>query len=586
VGKRALLFVLAAATACGARTELFGGEPSLDAGETRDAATFDAGARDAALDTGTLDAAPDACSLNCTPGDVLAPRPIAPLSTARATSQRPRLRWELANGEDGAQVEICRDRACTMALVTFVASGTSGTPPAPLGKGVYYWRLRGRANGLTGTPVSPTWELFIGARSAPIDSSFGTTLDVNEDGYADALIAAFATGAQGGVGSVYLYKGGPMAPPSTPTTIDSPLGLGGLFGTSVASAGDVNGDGFADVVIGARGETGQPDGAALVYLGGPNGLSTSYTRLTSPDTTGFGMSVASAGDVNGDGYADVVVGAYWYGHAYVYLGGANGISTSPITLVGSGNQFGISVAGAGDVNGDGYADILVGANRDGPGVAYLFLGSANGPSASPLAITSPVPMQTFSINFGYSVSGAGDVNGDGLSDVVIGSATFVNGGVALVYLGTAGGLASTPASLVANGPTLYFGQSVAGAGDVNGDGYDDVVVANGVNQVPGSLFLYLGSANGITTTQAFFANVGGGYANVVAGAGDMNGDGFADFLSGAEYGSNGNGGIATVFFGAATVTPALRYTAFARPMGAGMFGNAVARWSPRVRMKR
>jgi hypothetical protein len=145
----------------------------------------------------------------------------------------------------------------------------------------------------------------------------------------------------------------------------------GEFGRSVASAGDVNGDGYADLVVGAIGQDAGAlqEGNAFVYLGGPTAVpSTPSTTLDNPANQAngyFGRRVASAGDVNADGYADLVVGAPGQnagslaeGNAFVYLGGPTGVPATPSTTLDNpanqvGGNFGFSVASAGDVNGDG-----------------------------------------------------------------------------------------------------------------------------------------------------------------------------------------------------------------------------------------
>jgi len=149
-----------------------------------------------------------------------------------------------------------------------------------------------------------------------------------------------------------------------------------FFGGSVASAGDVNGDGYADIIVGASNAPGagtNDTGEAYVYYGSSSGLGTSAVWNVNGEASGdrFGVSVASAGDVNGDGYADVIVGANYNddgasnaGEAYVYYGSASGLSATPDWSdqgEASGDYFGVSVASAGDVNGDGYADVIVGA---------------------------------------------------------------------------------------------------------------------------------------------------------------------------------------------------------------------------------
>jgi hypothetical protein len=157
-------------------------------------------------------------------------------------------------------------------------------------------------------------------------------------------------------------------------------------------------------------------------------LSTPALTLTGENTNNyFGYSVATTGDVNGDGYADVVVGAYGYnsltGRAYVYYGSAAGLSATPaLTLTGEnpGDQFGFSVATAGGVNGDGYSDVVVGlpGSLSGTGRVYVYHGSPAGLSATPaLTLTGENPNDAF----GSSVATAGDVNGDGYADLVVGA---------------------------------------------------------------------------------------------------------------------------------------------------------------------
>jgi FG-GAP repeat. len=189
---------------------------------------------------------------------------------------------------------------------------------------------------------------------------------------------------------------------------------------------------------------------------------------TTPDWTAesnqanaqFGWSVASAGDVNGDGFSDVIVGAPNFdngendeGAAFVYHGSTSGLSTTPDWAAESDQvsaQFGYSVASAGDVNGDGFSDVIVGARlfdngETDEGAAFVYHGSFFG--------LSPTPDWTAESNqanaeFGISVASAGDVNGDGFSDVIVGAPNFDNGetdeGAAFVYHGSASGLSTTP----------------------------------------------------------------------------------------------------------------------------------------------
>src|SRR5262249_17807859 len=117
-----------------------------------------------------------------------APRLMAPLSTSTVTSQRPTLHWVLSGVADGARVQICRDHAGSSVLTSVDAVGASGRPAADLPTGVLFWRAFGRSGEVTGIEATPTWEFTVGHRSAPVDTSWGSTLDVNADGYADVLV--------------------------------------------------------------------------------------------------------------------------------------------------------------------------------------------------------------------------------------------------------------------------------------------------------------------------------------------------------------------------------------------------------------
>jgi hypothetical protein len=278
--------------------------------------------------------------------------------------------------------------------------------------------------------------------------------------------------------------------------------IGADFGWSVATAGDVNGDGYADVIVGARNyDNGEEDeGAAFVWLGsaqwlGANGIPSNADWRAEGNQAGayFGVSVASAGDVNGDGYSDVIAGAEWHdngqvdeGRAYVYHGSASGPSAAPSWTEErnqAGEYFGYSVASAGDVNGDGFSDVIVGAPEyDGShvdeGRAWVFHGSSSGLASAAAWFADIDQAET---QFGASVATAGDVNGDGFSDVIVGAWLYDHGqadeGQAFVYLGSATGLGAA-ASWTADGDqaSAHFGWSVASAGDVDGDGTSDVIV--------------------------------------------------------------------------------------------------------------
>ena len=414
------------------------------------------------------------------------------------------------------------------------------------------------------TVVSASWEVL----GDQFDERFGNSVsgagDVNGDGFADVIVGA--PQFDGGFfdeGRAFVFLGSSTGPAPLPAWTADGGQAGAWFGYSVASAGDVNRDGFGDIIVGARlyDNVQIDEGRAFVYLGSASGLGSTPAWTAEPDQAGalFGSSVASAGDVNGDGYGDVIVGAPSFdtpvnvdeGRAFVYLGSATGLSTSPWWSAGSNlfsSAYGASVARAGDVNGDGFGDIIVGAplydNAGFPdeGRVFVYLG----PLFDPNSPGTTNPIWTFDSNktqaqLGYSVAGAGDVNGDGFADVIIG-APFLGSGQVFVFNGSAAGPSLSPDwNAKINKSPAEFGSSVAGAGDVNGDGIADIVVGaprTGSNSTAGqgSVRVYYGSRMGLANTPAF--SIQGAQANAlfggsVASAGDVNRDGLADFIVGS-----------------------------------------------------
>ncbi|MBW2691617.1 MAG: FG-GAP repeat protein [Deltaproteobacteria bacterium] len=433
--------------------------------------------------------------------------------------------------------------------------------------------------------------------------------DVNDDGYADVIVGAYRYDAgeiDEGAAFVFLGSADGIVANGNPLNADAQLESNqgdGWLGWSVAGAGDVNGDGYADVIVGAYRyffpTTVIEVGAAFIYLGSASGIvargnpSNANTNFLGGRINAWlGYSVAGAGDIDDDGYADVIVGAPNYdvstirpevskrtGAAFIFYGTASGIpngssETADTKLkapdgsnVKLGTFFGWSVAGAGDVDDDGYADVIIGApfyefptpqgapKELNEGVAFVYLGSAGGiADGGPNAADTQLQSNQASAYLGHSVAEAGDVNGDGYSDVIVGAVLYdageIDEGAAFVFHGGAAGIAdgdpSTAATQIeSDQETAKLGQSVAGAGDINGDGYADVIVGAyrydaGENE-EGAAFLYLGSASGIV------ANGNPANADVqlesnqewawlgysVAGAGDVNDDGVPDVIVGA-----------------------------------------------------
>ncbi|MCE7066293.1 FG-GAP-like repeat-containing protein [Dyadobacter sp. CY326] len=423
--------------------------------------------------------------------------------------------------------------------------------------------------------------------------------DVNGDGYSDIILGAnMYDKGQTNEGVAFVHYGSGQGVSAAPAVVLEKNQVEAQLGYSVASAGDVNGDGYADVIVGAMyyDNDQSNEGAAFIYQGSSTGLSANPVSTLESNQAGaqFGSNVSSAGDVNGDGYSDVVVGAIVYdnghndeGAAFVWLGKAEGVNSYPTKFYGipytdgespySGN-FGQAVTTAGDINGDGFGDIIICDSGYDNGVyhsyggAFIYYGSPQGIDVNSVTIIDNIPEKKY---FGESVASAGDVNGDGYDDIIIGDTSFeenhdpkngiiTDGGGAFVYYGSSQGInKNNPSILRSVNPETNreFAESVAGAGDVNGDGYDDVVVGDSwytnpvTNQQLGATFVYYGSAQGINTNVAIVleGKKNSKFGGSVACAGDINGDGFDDIIAGAANYNGGSGwvGAAYLFYGSA-----------------------------------
>lgn len=374
----------------------------------------------------------------------------------------------------------------------------------------------------------------------------GTLGDVNSDGYADILVGArYAdVGALTDSGSVSVFSGANGAE----LIHLNGEGAGDWFGVSVAGIGDINGDGVPDFIVGAqfakRGN-GQQTGAAYVYSGA-NGAQ--LYRLFGDASDGrFGVSVAGGRDINGDGIPDFVVGAYTAGAAYIYSG-ANGGLIAKLTGT-SGTWYGFTVAMLADVNGDGKGEIVVTAPQDGAGSVRVYSGATR-------ALLYTLKGEKTGDWFGFAAADGGDLNGDQKSELLIGAreaspSGHTNAGSVYVYEGKNGTLLRR---LDGTNDRDAFGTSVAAVGDMNRDGVNDIVVGarfalNSSNQPTGAALVYSGS-DGSQITKVNGELTQDWFGGSVAAVGDINGDGWLEWLVGAagsDPGGRSNAGQAYVF---------------------------------------
>jgi len=453
-----------------------------------------------------------------------------------------------------------------------------------------------------------------------------TAGDINKDGYDDFLVGAPQWASQRGI--VYVIYGGPtnsfvdidlsttsLDPASTGFAIMGET-AGDQFGYSVSTAGDMNKDGYADIVIGANARN-TNQGAAYVIFGRPtfsSNIDLSSTPLD-PTSTGFmiagitagdqfGYSVSEAGDINKDGYGDIIISAYLrnseQGSVYVIYGqptySSNFIlGTTPLnpaisgfTLTGAlaGDHFGSSVSGIGDINGDTYDDFAIGAEarNSWQGAVYVVYGQAtpgdidlsSGAALSPASTGFRIYGGALGDNFGFTVSKAGDVNNDGIVDILVGAwAVDSAAGAAYVIYG-----ALTPADLdlslavldpgttgfKVSGGTAgdHLGSAVSTAGDMNGDGYSDILVgADWWNSSQGAAYVIYGRetpenidfSSGMVLdpeTTGFTIKGAGTPNNLGFGvgiAGDINSDGFPDILVGMYTKDSGRGAVNVIHAG-------------------------------------
>lgn len=369
------------------------------------------------------------------------------------------------------------------------------------------------------------WSIVSGNSGEGLGFAVCSAGDVDHDGVPDWAAGAPYPGTSSSPGHVEIHSG------STGALLRTYTGLtpSGYFGRSVANAGDVDGDGWPDLAVGATiaGSSSSPPGSVWVYSGRDGSLLHMFQET--PGQT-FGLAVAGIGDVNGDGRPDVAVGepgdaslGFFTGKVYVYSG-LDGSLLSTVSGTAAGEELGTSIVGGRDLDHDGRADFVVGSPG---GSGSLGLVRAYSGASGAVLFTTIGTMNGQS--FGRSVDFCGDVDHDGTEDLVVGSYS----GSCTIVSGANGSILVAITGSHADG----FGFAVCGPGDVDGDGTPDVVSGSPWSNLGSFTSGAVGFFSGVQGASIATVSLPGpgqptlGYS--LAAIGDVNGDGVGDIVAGA-----------------------------------------------------
>jgi FG-GAP repeat len=440
--------------------------------------------------------------------------------------------------------------------------------------------------------------------SANLGISVGSAGDINGDGFDDLIIDSLGNFSYVVFGSRSGFSSDITIGPVTNGFAIIGIPTNNYLGDVVSRAGDINGDGIDDLIIGAPNVSPNginASGQSYVVFGSRSGFGTNsgfgtkFNLSTINGINGFrlngiaandrsGTSVSGAGDINGDSIDDLIIGSA--GQSYVVFGSRNSFSSNfNLSTLDGTNGFKINgfAAGdlsiAGDINGDGIDDLMIGAPNADPngtdsGQSYVVFGSRSGFSSN-LNLSTLNGLNGFVVNgiatnnfSGSSVSNAGDINGDGIDDLIIGAPGanpigFSASGQSYVIFGSRSGFSASLNLSTLNGTNGFkingiaagdsSGRSVSNAGDINGDGIDDLIIGSSQSDINGTSsgqsYVLFGSRSGFSSsidlstingTNGFKINgivADDNSGRSVSSAGDINGDGIDDLIIGA-FGAN------------------------------------------------